>query len=189
MMTLDEAVKLMRLTDVERWVIVPVTRRQSVAEHSYRVWVLALSLYDAMVVVPHNSFERDSVSYWALTHDADEIWTGDLPSTIKEVLEELHPGILKRLSDHVLSKHLPRLADTMRGLENTFAAAVVKIADCIEALAYYTHYGYNSRDKVVIDTFLRDRLKKALEGADRKYPNAGVRNVSVEWAAEALEKI
>jgi 5'-deoxynucleotidase YfbR-like HD superfamily hydrolase len=189
MMTLDEAVKLMKLTDVERWVIVPVTRRQSVAEHSYRVWVLSLSLYDAMVEVPHNSFERDSVSYWALTHDADEIWTGDLPSTVKEVLEELHPGIIRRLSEHVLSKHLPRLADTVRGLENTFAAAVVKIADCVEALSYYTHHSYNSRDKMAIDTFLRGKLKPALDGVDRKYPNAGVRNVSVAWAADALDKI
>lgn len=189
MMHLDEAVKLMRLTDVERWVIVPVTRRQSVAEHSYRVWVLSLSLYDAMVQVPHNSFERESVGYWALTHDADEIWTGDLPSTIKDVLEELHPGIIKRLTEHVLGKHLPRIAATMGGLENTFAAQVVKIADCVESLSYYTNHSYSSRDAATIGAFLRGKLQIALVGAAKKYPNAGIENVSEKWAAEALEKI
>ena len=189
MINLDEAVKMMKLTDVERWVIVPVTRRQSVADHSYRVWVLALSLYDAMVTVPHNSFERESVGYWALTHDVDEIWTGDLPSTVKDVLEELHPGIVKRLTEHILNKHLPTVAGTMRGLENTFAAQVVKIADCVEALTYYLRYSYNNRDKAVIEGFLRMKLHEAVSGASKKYPAAGITNVALEWVSQALEKI
>lgn len=189
MMKLDEAVKLVKACDVKRWTIVPVTREQSIAEHSYRVWALALSLYDAMMTTNHNSFERESVGFWALTHDTEEIWTGDLPSTVKAVLEEIAPGVIKRLKERVLGDNMPGIAAAMRGLENTFAAQVVKIAECVEALSYYDRYSYNMRDRATITGFLRENLEKALVGAERKYPNAGITNVSRSWVAEALEKI
>lgn len=187
MMKLEEAVQLLKATDVKRWTIVPVTREQTVAEHSYRVWALALSLYDAMVTTNHNSFERESVGFWALTHDADEIWTGDIPSSVKKDLEEIAPGAIKRLKEKVLSQNVPGVAAAMRGLDNTFAAQVVKIAECVEALTYYNRYSYNMRDRASINKFLRENLDNAIKGADRKYPAAGINNVSAAWVEAALE--
>jgi 5'-deoxynucleotidase YfbR-like HD superfamily hydrolase len=162
-MNLLEAAYLVKQTDVKRWGIVHTAREQSVAEHSYRVWVLSVALYDYLVPVPHNSNDREAVAYWALTHDADEIWTGDLPSTIKKPIEEVAPGALKKLKEKVLLDHVPAHAARARGIEGSFPAAVVKLAECVEAYSYYLRYSYNSPDRSAILNFLTENLEKAAE--------------------------
>ncbi len=161
-MKLEEAAYLVKQTDVKRWGIVHTAREQSVAEHSFRVWVLALSLYDYLVPVPHNSNDREAVSYWALTHDADEIWTGDLPSTVKKDIEQIAPGALKKLKDKVLIEHIPEHAARARGIEGSFPAAIVKLAECVEAYGYYIRYSYNTPDRSVILNFLTENTEKAV---------------------------
>lgn len=190
MMKLQEAVKLLRACDVQRWTIVQVTRRQTVAEHQYRVWVLALSLYDHLMGgTPHNSFEREAVGFWALVHDADEIWTGDLPSPIKTLLEEISPGILKKVKERVLSEHLPTIAASMRGLETTFAAAIVKIAECVEAANFYSHNSYNGRNRELVIAFLNGKLRGELEAAVAKYPSVPFSTTGNTWVLEAMGSI
>lgn len=188
MMKLEEAVKLLRTCDTQRWTIVQVTRPQTVAEHQYRVWALALSLYDHMGGgMPHNSFEREAVGFWALVHDADEIWTGDLPSPIKALIEELSPGTLKKLKERVLGDHLPQVVAMMRGLENTFSAAVVKVAECVEALAYYRAHSYGSKQREEVQAFLNQKLWDSLSEAIRKYPSAPFGKLAHEWIDEAMK--
>lgn len=162
-MRLVEAAFMAKQTDVKRWGIVHTAREQSVAEHSFRVWVLALSLYDHLVPIPHNSNDRESVSYWSLTHDADEIWTGDLPASIKKILEQVAPGALKKLKDKVLIENVPDHAARARGIEGSFPAAVVKLAECVEAYAYYIRYSYDTPDRSTILNFLTENIEKAVK--------------------------
>lgn len=166
-MKLIEAAYLVKQTDVKRWGIVHTAREQSVAEHSFRVWVLAMALYDYLVPVPHNSNDREAVSYWALTHDADEIWTGDLPASIKKVLEQVAPGALKKLKDRVLIENVPDHAARARGIEGSFPAAVVKLAECVEAYGYYVRYSYDTPDRSAILNFLTENLEKAAETIEK----------------------
>lgn len=188
MMKLKEAAKLLGACDTKRWTIVRVSREQTVAEHQYRVWVLATSLYDHLMDgTPHNSFEREAVGFWALVHDADEIWTGDLPSPIKSLLEYLSPGILKKLKDKVLDDNLPQVAASMRGIESTYAATVVKIAECVEALTYYRTYSYDSPQRVEVRAFLDTRLWETVNMAASKYPSAGFSDLGRKWVDKALE--
>lgn len=190
-MKLEEVAYLIKMTDVKRWGIVHTAREQSVAEHSFRVWCLSLSLYDYLVPVPHNSMDREAVAYWALTHDADEIWTGDLPSTIKRVLEEVAPGALKRLKEKVLATHVPGHAAKARGIEGSFAAAVVKLAECVEAYSYYLRYSFNAPDRLAIMNFLTENIEKAVVAI--KAIEGGRYWVSEEhvwnWVNDAKERV
>lgn len=71
--------ELRDLQCVLRWSIVPMFRRQSVAEHSFFVTLYAIELYHiALDTMPGPHFIK-----WALTHDADEIHSGDIPTPYK----------------------------------------------------------------------------------------------------------
>lgn len=73
------------LASVPRWSIVPVTRRQYVAEHSYFVSLyvaelLGLSIFD------HWTAERKLAAIkYALIHDAGEARMGDTPGPVKRL--------------------------------------------------------------------------------------------------------
>lgn len=189
MMKLKEAVKLLGACDTKRWTIVRVTREQTVAEHQYRVWVLSMSLYDHLTDgTPHNSFEREAVGFWALVHDADEIWTGDLPSSIKALIEGISPGTLKRLKVQVLADNLPQISASMHGLENTYAATVVKIAECVEAFTYYReHSSPRSKQREEVLAFLHGKLWTGLDQATMKYKSSGFSDLGRQWVDKALD--
>lgn len=69
---------MLALSHVPRWCIVPMTRPQTVAEHSYRVaimvsWMLGMGL-DCLTLTR------------ALSHDVEEARTGDIPGPTKRIL-------------------------------------------------------------------------------------------------------
>lgn len=71
--------RLRRLSVVPRWAIVPMIRRQNVAEHSYHTaWI-------AVWVVEHFDLKIpiDSLLWYALTHDQDEALSGDIAAPYK----------------------------------------------------------------------------------------------------------
>jgi 5'-deoxynucleotidase YfbR-like HD superfamily hydrolase len=128
---------LMDLHKVSRWSMLPDMKRQSVAEHSYRVWVIATHLYDLLFPVPHNSFNREMLREWALIHDADEHWLGvDLPSQVKKQMKAVSPAIFDKLADKHFKLIMPRYLEVKRGIHGTVEEAVVKIADIAEAMSY-----------------------------------------------------
>lgn len=71
-----------RLSVIPRWSVVPVLRRQSVAEHSFHVSTLALWLVRMHARADDGKFELEVLRY-ALTHDVAEASTGDAPSPSK----------------------------------------------------------------------------------------------------------
>ena len=79
----------LRLSAVKRWGIVEMSRQQSVAEHSYNVALIALNLVGASV--GHKGFSKEDESLLltlCLVHDMPEVFSGDIPSTIKGAFKE-----------------------------------------------------------------------------------------------------
>lgn len=152
-MTDTELEIMLRLPSIKRWQIIPVLKNQSVAEHSYRVWLLATHLYDTVFPTPHNSFERELVQRWALLHDVDEVLTGDIPSTVKTLLEEVQPGIMHRFTDRVMVD-LPTASAARAGISNTAAGLLVKIADNVEAVLYLQENGMGNIDPIIATRML-----------------------------------
>lgn len=160
---------MLGLTTVNRWAIVDMLRPQSVAEHSYRVWILTQDLYEVMFPVEHNTFEHRAAGDWALTHDAEEVYTGDLPTTVKMILEELSPGITHKLKERVLRDKLPAILARQRGLEGTLPAYLVKIAETVEAILYLREYGVNLGRKIEVENTLIGSLEHCLRDSAGRY--------------------
>lgn len=175
-MTPEELQSVLNLHTIRRWQIVEMTRDQSVVEHAFRVWALALDLYDHLFTVEHNSFERDSIGRLALLHDIDEVITGDIPSTVKAFLDTLSSGITAKMKETIMAKHFPTLGASLRGMERTFGYLIVKIADNVEAMLYLEQYGREgvNRDKVY-DSRL-EFINMTLEHAEKTY-------TSINWTA------
>ena len=72
--------KALCLSYVPRWVIVPMLRDQNVADHSWRVAIIA---YRLATVLGLDNKDRDDITIVAMWHDLDEVHTGDTPATEK----------------------------------------------------------------------------------------------------------
>lgn len=80
---MDQYRDMLNLSYVQRWVIMPTNRPQSVAEHSYRVAIIAMALLD------HCSIPgREYVIRACLSHDVEEVYTGDIPGPDKDKTKE-----------------------------------------------------------------------------------------------------
>ena len=121
-----------RLSFVPRWVVVPMVRRQNVAEHSYHVAMLCNALLDHHERCDDVSF-RHSVLVGALDHDCEEARSGDHPSPSKD-------GTRPKASD---------LCEI---------DIVIKVADKIEA-ALYCHEDMELGNKAV-SRIMDDAIKR-----------------------------
>lgn len=74
---------LLALSNVPRWSITPHVLPQTVADHSFRVMVIATELAGRLEI---ELSAQDLLNI--LSHDAHESWTADLPSPIKRKVEE-----------------------------------------------------------------------------------------------------
>lgn len=176
---------MLALTTVNRWAIVDMLRPQSVAEHSYRVWVLTQDLYEIMFPVEHNTFEYHGAQWWALTHDAEEVFTGDLPTTVKLILEQLSPGITHKLKEAVLRDRLPVILSRMRGIDGTFPAYLVKIAETVEATLYLREYCVNANRRIEVENTLIQTLNDYLLAGSSKYRSLPW-DKAKEWCRDLL---
>ena len=147
----------LRVTEVKRWTIVKLSRDQSLADHSYRVWLIARAIYKAMMPIPHNSGDAHLLEELALTHDLHEVLTGDFPATMKTV----HPTAIKTLEDVARTKM--GLASTAAH-DGTLVAHIIKIADLAEALLFlYQNGGY--RDRMAVWERVRGAYGRAFSPA------------------------
>jgi len=110
---LNGAADFLKAQYISRWGIVNTAKQQSVAEHSYNVWVL-VSLWGPDVLNPK---EMQCAKEYALTHDLAEIRTGDCPTPfksplIKEALDELEEEIYPQLPITSKVRQLVKFCDT-----------------------------------------------------------------------------
>lgn len=111
------------LQQVKRYPISYTNRDQSVAEHSYNVLLIALWLIEEEM---DRDLEAEVIQY-AIHHDMDEIETGDIPSPFKRRLRTECPSVIKLLDgEHYVTPEVK---------------AIVKLADCLEAIYYAREFG------------------------------------------------
>ena len=125
---------ILRLSDIKRWQIVNMARKQSVAEHSFNVTLIAARIYrDLFLFDPPLSLYE-----YALLHDVGEVLSGDIPSPIKNWING------KQL-DKLTNKICPSPPDI-----SVITKSVVKIADLIESIVYLRNRVTDEHGKEVL---------------------------------------
>lgn len=168
---------LLNLCHVPRWSIVPVIRPQSVAEHTFRVAVIANALTTRAVkslvrikkVWEGNKYDHqitgliDDVTAYALTHDMAEGFTGDIPAPAKALLAPHIDEDYSRLTEGVIG---PARIEKPVPI-HPWVPYIVGIADTIEALTYIEQFGFEGEMKKRAIRGMRGRLYEATkEGGD-----------------------
>lgn len=137
----------LRMAQVKRYPICHTHRDQSVAEHSFGVMLITMELCSHV-----NDLRLiDCALAYAMTHDQDEVFTGDIPSPFKRELRSKCPAVIEHLDPPV------NVSPVVKG--------IVKLADYLEAIHYLREYGgsrfseevlediYHNFDKALNDLF------------------------------------
>lgn len=142
---------LLKANNVKRWHTVDTVRSQSLAEHQYNVAILATQI--AIIMNLDNS-EIHLVTLKALTHDIEEVWTGDLPSPYKEKLK-LTGGSPSHVDTG--GALMPRLDPGVRPVatrdDGDICSAIIRAADLIDAVWWSNKY-------VMDDAVVQDCAKR-----------------------------
>ncbi len=117
---------LLALSHVPRWSIISHARPQSVADHTFRVMVIATELSSRLNVPLHM---QDLL--YALEHDAHESWTADIPAPMKAKIENFG-FLLGGIRDWMKKGPHPTGYDQHN---------LIKLADKIEAYTFITKNG------------------------------------------------
>lgn len=122
---------VLRAQDVQRWNMVK-TDRQSLAEHSFNVTMIAMRLCHSLGTDP---VLRDQIMWHAMMHDLMEVYTGDIPTTTKLALDEKSNSYLGNVENrlHFTARHLVT--------PNPMVNSVVKLADMLEAMFHLKRSG------------------------------------------------
>lgn len=123
----------LRLMQVKRYPICHVNREQSVAEHSFNVTLIAVEL--ARVTRDQNLINE--VVAYAISHDIEEVYTGDIPSSFKRQLRAECPSV-----SPLLDGYPDRASDAVK--------AIVKLADYLEAIYYIKEFGGSRQAENVV---------------------------------------
>lgn len=118
-----ELFEKLRLCQVKRYPICHTNRDQNVAEHSFNVLIIAMEL---AAQTGDKELMVEVISY-AIMHDMEEIYTGDIPSPFKRQLRAECPSAAPLLDG------LDHPEDEVR--------AIVKLADYLEAIWYIREFG------------------------------------------------
>lgn len=150
------------LQQVKRYPICHVNREQSVAEHSYNVLLIARYLVEDEA----DTDLKEEVMHYAIDHDMDEITTGDIPSPFKRHLRQECPAVIKYLDgEHFIPNEIK---------------AIVKLADCLEAVYYVRQFGGSTYTQQTIYPDILGNYQHVLN-------TSGVRD-SIRQRAMNLEK-
>lgn len=137
------------LSHVPRWAIVRHSRLQSVADHSYRVAIIARELVRRLNWENREGLDVSRLVWLALVHDLDESLTGDIPAPAKKEMDPLRPYLVTdvpglhgatsieiqvlRLADYI--EAFTFIGQTMGAhVERVVAAIRVRINDCLRVL-------------------------------------------------------
>lgn len=145
---------LLLLTYVPRWSIIPVARPESVAEHSFRVAVIALE------IAQRANLETAPVLYRALIHDGPEAGTGDIANPVKGPIA---PDLQR------IERVLCPWWDSGRPSRDIFDH-IVKVADVMDALVYLQRHGEFMGGLNNIMHWALERMETQYESALNRLP-------------------
>jgi hypothetical protein len=140
---------LLDLQYVKRWNIVGTTKEDNVQSHSFRVAVIAINICNKMDIPDRNTILNE-VTRYALFHDAEEAYTGDIATPVKDEMKRLGFNPNDMYSN---IKHPP----------NTIATVpdIVKMADLIDNYYFIKTHGVGDRAREAED-YVHRRLQSAL---------------------------
>lgn len=131
-----------RMKYIDRWALMPNTRKENIAEHSHSVAVIA----HALALIGNKEFGKnynvERVALLALYHDTTEVITGDMPTPVKYYNDEIK-NVYKDIEDVAGKRLLAMLPDDYKEEYNPFFTKqegdielwkLVKAADKISAL-------------------------------------------------------
>lgn len=147
--------KRLQLAQVKRWPICTMMREQSVAEHSFNVCMIAYDLATFYPAADPEVFLPKVLAY-ALSHDMDEVETGDIPSPFKRKLRAECPSVIPVLDGE------PKADDQIR--------ALVKLADYLEAVYYLREFGGSRTATTDIYDDIQRNLARYLDEAQLPSP-------------------
>ncbi|KKK93527.1 hypothetical protein LCGC14_2691990 [marine sediment metagenome] len=172
---------LLSLDRVPRWVVCTTIKAQSVAEHSYRVTVIAveLALRLGFKFNTGSGFGSDDavlarVLFQALVHDGPECATGDIPHPAKDSIEDQLIGANEANCPWV--RDLPKAEP---GTQYSIEDFIVRAADRIECIAFAELWasGIAARSIVAqeeqrLDAMIAAQRKEfEVQGRSGAYPN------------------
>ena len=145
----------LRSGHVRRWHIVAVAREQTIADHMYRVGVIAEEILRILGLFDWNNNLTLNTMRWAAIHDRHEYLLGDLPTPGKTAIrnEWGNPGPYADIMDRVAGAVDPE-AEELRvcveeGGDCELAGRIVKFADLLEAMNYVGIFGVGSHARQV----------------------------------------
>lgn len=138
----------LKLSHVPRWGIIDKFKEQSVADHSYRVAIIAMELGEWLEEKGVKQLDWVRLYKEALLHDLHEHRSGDIPSNFKAHLRErVGLSMYRRLFPSVFTDH-------------AYESAVVKIADLVESITWIERYGVKPK---FVKQFLAPVLNAAVK--------------------------
>jgi 5'-deoxynucleotidase YfbR-like HD superfamily hydrolase len=145
---------LLALAYISRWNVVPLTKGQSVAEHCYRVAVIALELCERLQLDNRAAAAWDigRVLRWSLVHDGPECLTGDLPSQFKRIMERIGKLDLDGLWEELCPWY-----PAEQGITTVPEELIVKVADTLEAISWLHAHGTPASLRILHS--LEDRVR------------------------------
>lgn len=173
---------LLALSDVKRWAIVHTIRTQSVAEHSFRVGVIAMSMCERLELPdPKHSFNFGQLLAWAMMHDAPEGMTGDIDGKFKRDNPDIKAMMVKA----------EELAFPWVYSPNDEVKWIVKVADYIETATFIQRNGtgpvaddiYHELEANLFDKALPQMIR--VLGLEYNPTEKIIRNVMYESASES----
>lgn len=120
-------IEQLRLAQVKRYPINHTNRDQNVAEHTFGVVLISIDILGALPEAKMRELSGDLIMY-ALFHDMNEIYTGDIPSGFKRRLKAEYSDIADKL-------------DGMYTIQNEEVKAIVKLADYLESIYFLREFG------------------------------------------------
>jgi putative hydrolase of HD superfamily len=134
---LEFASEIGRLKEIKRtgWINKSVKNPESVADHSFRLAVLA------MLYAEESNLNSEKCMKMALVHDMAEIYTGDIPRHDKEKIEKEEQA-LKRLLEKLPDKMKKEITDLWEefAAKKSKEAMLVSDLDKIEMLIQAVDY-------------------------------------------------
>lgn len=131
-----------RMKYIDRWALMPNTRKENIAEHSHNVAVIA----HALALIGNKEFGKnynaERVCLLALYHDTTEVITGDMPTPVKYYNDDIK-SVYKDIEDVAGKRLLAMLPNDYKADYEPFFTKqeedkdlwkLVKAADKISAL-------------------------------------------------------
>ncbi|MFD2112924.1 YfbR-like 5'-deoxynucleotidase [Thiorhodococcus fuscus] len=147
---------------VTRWHSVRCARSQTLAEHHYLVTMIARELMIRILGDELPAETRLQVLEYALTHDAPELLTGDLPSPLKRRIAEISGANdpLTRIEREIA----PEIAARKSALEGSALAFIIKLADLMDGCLFIHEEGIGRHAALVAqksEAALRQKTEEA----------------------------